>query len=160
MIDQAFKMLNSPYGWGDMYGEQDCSRFIQEVFSTVGLVMPRNSSQQAQVGILVADLSDQENLDVKTAALEQHAVPGITTLYMKGHIMLYLGMVEGQPFAIHASWGYRDGCPGAISSQKCRPEIFHVMNRVVVSDLSLGQGSWKRSLLERLLTVRRVDGIE
>jgi hypothetical protein len=156
IIDQAFKMLNSPYGWGDMYGEQDCSRFIEEVFSTVGIVMPRNSSQQAQVGTLVASFSDQENPDVKWTALKQKATPGITTLYMKDHIMLYLGLVEGRPYAIHASWGYREKCPGAKSCQ----ETVRVMNRVVVSDLSLGEGSKKKSLLERLLNVRRIDGLE
>lgn len=32
---QAFKLLNAPYGWGGMHGEQDCSRFIQEVFATI-----------------------------------------------------------------------------------------------------------------------------
>ncbi len=160
IIDQAFKMLNSPYGWGDMYGEQDCSRFIQEVFSTVGLVLPRNSSQQAQVGTLVADFSYQEKSDVKLAALQQKAIPGMTTLYMKGHIMLYLGSVEGRAYAIHASWGYRDKCPETESGQECRQDIIRVMNRVVVSDLSLGEGSAKKSLLERLLIVRRFDSSE
>lgn len=160
MIDQAFKMLNTPYGWGDMYGEQDCSRFIQEIFSTVGILMPRNSGQQAQVGVLVSNFSDQDSADAKGVALQQQTVAGLTTLYMKGHILLYLGSVEGRPFAIHASWGYREKgeCPAAKSGQACRPEVFHVMNRVVVSDLSLGEGSWKKSLLERLLSVRRVDG--
>lgn len=160
MIEQAFKMLNTPYGWGDMYGEQDCSRFIQEIFSTVGILMPRNSGQQAQVGVLVSNFSDQDSADAKVAVLQQQTVAGLTTLYMKGHILLYLGSVEGRPFAIHASWGYREKgeCPAAKSGQACRPEVFHVMNRVVVSDLSLGEGSWKKSLLERLLSVRRVDG--
>jgi hypothetical protein len=97
MVDQAFKMLNSPYGWGGMYAEQDCSSLIQEVFSTVGIVMPRNSDQQSMVGILAAGFSDKENPDVKLPALQRTAAPGITTLYMKGHIMLYLGLVQGRP---------------------------------------------------------------
>ncbi len=42
-------MLNQPYGWGDMYGEQDCSRFLQMVFATVGIMLPRDSKDQAQV---------------------------------------------------------------------------------------------------------------
>jgi len=157
IIEQAFKMLNSPYGWGGMYGEQDCSRFIQEIFSTVGIMMPRNSAAQAKVGILAAQFSDETDPRVKTAALKHKAVAGITTLYMKGHIMLYLGSVDGRDFAIHAPWGYREACPGGESGHKCHPEVFHVINRVVVSDLSLGEGSWKKSLLERLLTIRRID---
>jgi hypothetical protein len=157
IIDQAFKMLNSPYGWGDMYGEQDCSRFIQEVFSTVGIVMPRNSKQQSQIGILAIDFSGKESLGAKLAMLEQKAAAGVTTLYMKGHIMLYLGWVEGRPYAIHASWGYREKCSRVGVGQESCQEVVRVMNRVVVSDLSLGEGSRKRSLLERLLTVRRLD---
>ena len=152
MIDQAFKLLNSPYGWGGMYGEQDCSRFVQEVFSTVGIVMPRNSGQQAQVGVLAASFSAQEGTEAKSAALRNTAIPGITTFYMKGHIMLYLGSVEGRPYAIHAPWGYREESSSA-------KEAIRVLNRVVVSDLSLGEGSRKGSLLERLLSVRRVDGL-
>ena len=46
---QALVMLNQPYGWGDMYGEQDCSRFLQMVFATVGIMLPRDSKDQAQV---------------------------------------------------------------------------------------------------------------
>lgn len=157
MMEQAFKMLNSPYGWGGMYGEQDCSRFIQEVFSTVGIVMPRNSGQQAKVGVLAATFSDRDDPDVKAGALQQQAVGGITTLYMKGHIMLYLGAVDGRSFAIHAPWGYREACPQKANSRECRQDTVRVMNRVVVSDLSLGQGSRKGSLIERLLSVRRVE---
>ncbi len=157
IIEQAFKMLNSPYGWGGMYGEQDCSRFIQEIFSTVGILMPRNSGAQSKVGVLAAQFSDQTDSQVKVAALKHKAVPGVTTLYMKGHIMLYLGSVDERAFAIHAPWGYRKECLGGENGQKCRPEVFHVINRVVVSDLSLGEGSWKKSLLERLLTIRLID---
>jgi hypothetical protein len=154
IIEQAFKMLNSPYGWGGMYGEQDCSRFIQEIFSTAGIMMPRNSGAQAKVGALIAQFSDQTGPQLKVNALKHEAVAGITTLYMKGHIMLYLGSVDGRAFAIHAPWGYREACSGGESGHKCRPEVFHVINRVVVSDLSLGEGTWKKSLLERLLTIR------
>jgi hypothetical protein len=158
MINQAFKMLNSPYGWGGMYGEQDCSSFMQEIFSTAGIVLPRNTDQQAQVGMLSASFSGQENSDVRLAALKHKAAPGITTLYMKGHIMLYLGIVEGRPYAIHASWGYRQKCHEARNGQESCQEVLRVMNRVVVSDLSLGESSNKRSLLQRLLTIRRIDG--
>ena len=47
---QAFKMLDHPYGWGDMAGGRDCSRFIMDLFRTFGILMPRNSKEQAMVG--------------------------------------------------------------------------------------------------------------
>ena len=69
VIFQAFKLLHSPYGWGDMYGEQDCSRFIQLVFSTVGIQFPRNSLQQAKVGRLIADFARESGPDKRMQAL-------------------------------------------------------------------------------------------
>ena len=148
IIDQAFKLLNAPYGWGGMYGEQDCSRFLQEVFATVGINLPRDSKDQAKIGTLVkafdVNVKDEEKLDI----LKQ-AFVGATILPIKGHIMLYLGQVDGYPFAIHATWGYRER---ALHGDRVR-----VLNRVVVSDLSLGEGSKKGSLLRRLKSINIVQ---
>lgn len=135
LIKQALRMLNTPYGWGGMYGEQDCSAFMQEIFSTVGVHLPRDSKNQALVGREV------------TGPLST-AVAGITLLPMKGHIMLYLGMVDGRPYAIHEIWAYRQDKGGE--------DVARVLNRVVVSDLSLGQGSRRGSLLKRLSGIREV----
>lgn len=146
IMNQAFKLLNTPYGWGGMYGEQDCSRFLQEVFSTVGIILPRNSSEQAKVGIRLGDFTGDTTEKEKLNVLGQRAVEGITILPMKGHIMLYLGMVDSRPYAIHATWGYRENVKGA--------DIVRVLNRVVVSDLSLGEGSKKGSLLKRVNAVQ------
>ncbi len=54
-------MLNQPYGWGDMYGEQDCSRFLQMVFATVGISLPRDSKDQAQVSNSVVDFDEKSD---------------------------------------------------------------------------------------------------
>lgn len=43
MAYQAFKMLHQPYGWGEMFGARDCSRFMMNLFSTFGVLMLRNS---------------------------------------------------------------------------------------------------------------------
>jgi len=130
---QAFAMLNQPYGWGGMYGEQDCSAFLDEVFATVGIILPRDSKDQAQVGRKLAALKD---------------APPLALLPLKGHIMLYLGSIEGRPYAIHAVWAYRE--------RGADKDIPRVINRVVVSDLSLGEGSHKGSLLERLTGIVEV----
>ena len=122
---------------------------MQEIFSTVGVHLPRDSKNQALVGqeIVVFDdkTPEKEKLDPLAKALA-----GITLLPMKGHIMLYLGMVDGKPYAIHGVWAYRqDG------GDKDK-DIVRVINKVTVSDLSLGQGSQKGSLLRRLSAVREV----
>jgi len=140
VLEQAFKLLNAPYGWGGLYGEQDCSRFLQEVYASVGVSLPRNSKEQAQAGEKTAAFEEDEMISNKLAALKK-ATAGHTVLAMKGHIMLYLGTVNGRPYAIHALWGYREPTPEG--------ERVRVINRVAVSDLYLGEGSQKGSLLER-----------
>ena len=138
---QALMMLNQPYGWGDMYGEQDCSRFLQMVFATVGISLPRDSKDQAKVSNTVVEFNEKSIDDTKIAAIVR-APAANTLLAMKGHIMLYLGTVDGKPYAIHGTTGYKK-----IVDQK---EMNFALDRVVISDLSLGQGTRKGSLLRRL----------
>jgi len=142
IMEQAFELLNSPYGWGGAHGEQDCSRFLQEVFATVGITLPRNSSEQAKVGKLLAEFKQEATATQKFETLSKQAVGGITLFRLPGHIMLYLGMAGERPYAIHATWGYRELSGGT--------DRVRVINRVIVSDLSLGEGSKKGSLLERI----------
>ncbi|MBI5590881.1 MAG: SH3 domain-containing protein [Deltaproteobacteria bacterium] len=148
MLQQAFEMLNAPYGWGGMYGEQDCSRFIQQVFATVGVNFPRNSADQAMVGKQVAEFDPNASEEIKIRSLDR-AVGGITTLNMKGHIMLYLGKAGLMPYAIHETWAYRvpDG----------DQDLTYKINRVAVTDLDLGIGSRNGSLLKRLKSARSVQ---
>ena len=63
--------------------------------------------------------------------------------------MLYLGEVNGQPFAIHDIWAYHEKGPDG-------KERSRLLNRVTVSDLDLGKGSDKKSLLERIVSVREI----
>ena len=149
IIEQAFKLLNAPYGWGDMRGEQDCSRFIQEVFATTGVILPRNSSDQSRAGSLIAEFDKALDEKARIDLIKTKAAGGLTLLYMKGHIMLFLGMADERPYAIHATWGYRSRSGGK--------EALRVINRVAVTDLSLGKGSSKGSLLERLLRMTRLS---
>ncbi len=146
ILSQAFKMLNQPYGWGGMYGGQDCSRFLQEVFATVGIELPRDSRTQIQVGTRLIEWEAGAPGADKALVLTDFAVGGITILGMKGHILLYLGTIDGRLYAIHSVWAYRE--PG-LGGDKT-----YVLNRVVVSDLELGEGSKRGSLLERLNAAR------
>lgn len=148
VIRQAFELLNAPYGWGGMYGEQDCSRFVQEVFATVGISLPRNSSKQARAGEMIGEYPDSAENGEKLKALSEEAIGGCTLLYLRGHIMLFLGMADGVPYAIHSTWGYREP-----ASWK---ERVRVINRVAVTNMSLGEGSKKGSYLGRLRAIRLI----
>jgi len=145
VINQAFKLLNAPYGWGGQFGEQDCSRFIQQIFATVGVVLPRNSGQQAQIGRLLYLNQTIGLASAKRAVLKDQAVPACTILRMNGHIMLYLGNYGGEPYIIHDLWGYY--------SSKA---VFSVVNRVAVTKLDLGRGE-SGSLLDKINTIRVLD---
>ena len=142
IINQAFALLHEPYGWGGMNGEQDCSRFIKEIFATVGITMPRNSKGQAKIGRMILEIDKNTSISRKVEVLQYSAVGGITLLFMPGHVMLFLGMVDEQPYVIHSTWGYRQ--------KTFWGEGVRLLNRVVVSDLSLGRGSQKGSLIDRL----------
>jgi len=86
---QAFKMLNTPYGWGDMAQEQDCSKFLQQIFLTVGITLPRNSYGQAKSGINI--YREDVNSVVLGEIVKNRLKPGITVIQIPGHIMLYVG---------------------------------------------------------------------
>ncbi|HRS10819.1 MAG TPA: SH3 domain-containing protein [Sedimentisphaerales bacterium] len=146
IIEQAFEMLNTPYGWGGANGQQDCSQFVQEVFATVGVQLPRNSSDQACVGRLLGGFRPDDSDDKKQQAVVTQAIPGASLLHMKGHVMLYIGEVAGRPYVIHDVWAYRQASGDA--------DAIRVINRVAVTDLHLGEGSRIGSLLHRLDLIR------
>ncbi len=150
IIQQAFKLLNAPYGWGGKNGEQDCSSFIQEIFSTAGIVLPRNSSEQGKIGQLLGGFSEKAGNELKSRILNKQAIPGVTVLQLEGHILLYLGMFENRPYAIHETHGYRQ-------KQRWGRDTVREVNRVVVSDLSLGEGSQKGSLFDRIISIRSIN---
>ena len=141
---QAFKMLDHPYGWGDRFGGRDCSRFIMDLFRTFGILMPRNSKEQATVGMDMGPV-EGKSIKEKRKILDQ-AIPLATILRLPGHIMLYLGKDKGKHYAIHSIWGIqKSGGPG--------PKLEKI-GRVVVSDLSLGGSGLNGSLLTRLTDIR------
>ena len=104
ILTQAFKFLHAPYGWGGMYGEQDCSKFLQEVYATVGVKLPRNSASQSNAGDAKIELSGIE-AEQKHTILQNAAQGGMSILHLKGHIVLYLGEYKGEPYIIHTVWG-------------------------------------------------------
>jgi len=143
---QAFKMLNHPYGWGDRLGGRDCSRFIMDLFKTFGILMPRNSKEQATIGAVLG-LVEGKTEKEKQKLLDQ-STPLATILRLPGHIMLYLGKDKGKHYVIHSIWGIQ-------KSGKTGPTVEKI-GKVVVSDLSLGRKGPNRSLLDRLTDIRMI----
>jgi hypothetical protein len=141
---QAFKMIRHPYGWGDRLGGRDCSRFIMDLFRTFGILMPRNSKEQAMVGMALGSV-EEKPVQEKREILDQ-SVPLATTVRLPGHIMLYLGKDQGKHYVIHSIWGIQKLGKAGPALQK--------IAKVVVSDLSLGEKGPNRSLLDRITDIR------
>lgn len=143
---QAFKVLNAPYGWGDLNAEYDCSGYLRALFRCFGLYLPRNGAAQAAVATTLQ--SFKATSEGRETAIVSKGVPAATLLRMPGHIMLYLGAIDGKAYAIHCIYGYR--LPG-----KDKDTVLKV-NKCIVSDLHLGKGSARKSLLERLAGVYQI----
>lgn len=133
VITQAFRALGELYAWGGsragMFG-RDCSRLVRDVYAVTRLQLPRNGNQQARACRTVVAFTDEMDADERRALLVEQVAPG-AVLVLPGHVMLYLGAVDGEPFAIHSTLS--SGFDG-----------------VIISDLSLGAESPKGSLLSRL----------
>ena len=99
---QAFKYSGTPYGWGGMHGNVDCSSFVLSVFKTFGFVFPRNTSQQNKV---VGSAVNVENktTDDKISMLNNTTAPVV--IYKSGHAMIYLGKISDTHYIIHAPGG-------------------------------------------------------
>ena len=123
-------MMQTKYGWGGAFGDRDCSSTLRDIFAPFGIWLPRNSFKQGQIGRVVslAALSD----DAKLAKIRTDARPFETFLYLKGHILLYLGVFDGEPVVLHTVWGVKtvDG-NGAFGR--------HVVGKTVISSLRFGR---------------------
>jgi hypothetical protein len=115
-----------------------------DLFRTFGILMPRNSKEQAMVGMSPGSV---EGIPIheKQKFLDR-SIPLATTLRLPGHIMLYLGKDRGRHYAIHSIWGIQ-------KSGKAGPALQKI-GRAVVSDLSLGEKGPNKSLLDRITDIR------
>lgn len=146
---QAFKTLNMGYGWGDTEGEFDCSSLLKHIFASFGITLPRNGLQEQKAGKLLHGFGPVDSEAKRDSIIVQKGIPAITMLRLNGHIMLYLGSYNGHAYALHDTWGFRK--PGSGN----KDEVY-VINKVVVSNLYLGQHSSKGSLLKRLTGISAV----
>ncbi|MBU2923142.1 SH3 domain-containing protein [Colwellia sp. 4_MG-2023] len=100
IIKQGFKFLGERYGWGHDYNGRDCTGFVGEIYKTFGLLMPRNSGQQGKA-------SYGKNIDFTTESSKQEKLAAISQLeigdliYIPGHVVMYLGDDNGEPYIIH-----------------------------------------------------------
>ncbi len=159
LYEKAFSYLDTPYGWGGKDGGRDCSRFLMDTFGAFGLRLPRPSGSQANAGSMTIDVSKVEAEDERLSLIDAADARGFVLLHFPGHIMLYLGRnAEGRPMAIHAFAEYLEACSPEQAQAAGRSETLRAVDRVQISDLSLGAGTSRRSFLERITKITVLGG--
>lgn len=104
VIRQAFKLLGDRYDWGNRFKGRDCSSFIRAVYKTFGFNLPRNAGEQEKGPGRVFRFKAGDNIAKRSAVLDR-VKPG-AVIFMPGHVMMYLGRVDGGHYIIHDFTGY------------------------------------------------------
>lgn len=100
VIRQAFKFLGERYGWGHSYDTRDCSGFVSEIYRSMGVTLPRNTSDQARSPVLQRVSFDKdEGPERRRAAVDVLQVGDL--VYIPGHVLMMIGRVDGAPYMIH-----------------------------------------------------------
>ena len=126
-----------------MFQNRDCSSMIRDFYLPFGIWLPRGSLNQINSGrnISLAGLTGSE----KERLIKEKGVPFLTLVYLKGHIMLYVGKMNGKALMFQDIWGVtvRNGKGG---------EFKQVIGKSIVSSLTPGSELHLAagSLLERV----------
>ncbi len=123
------EMMQSNYGWGGLNESRDCSSTLRDLFTPLGVWLPRNSSQQGQIGKVIS-LEAMNNAE-KLEHIKAKAIPFETLLYLQGHVVLYLGEYNGEVMILHNMWG--------IKTFKEDGEGRVIVGKTVISTLEIGK---------------------
>jgi len=105
IIKQSFKLQGERYGWGGTHNGRDCSSFLMDIFRTMGIKLPRNSSEQGKLASgIYYEMSEDMTLDERETILDKLDIGA--GLFMSGHAMLYLGKYHNTYYAIHDFSGF------------------------------------------------------
>lgn len=125
------ELLEEPYGWGGLLNNRDCSSFTQDFFAPFGKFLHRNSKAQTTNGKFL-DMSNL-SLDEKKEFMKKHGVPFSTLVYLKGHIMLYVGIKNNEPLVVHNVWSVR------LKDDTGR-KYRHIIGKATITTLEPGKG--------------------
>lgn len=129
LIRLGEQMLKNTYGWGGMFGERDCSSMIRDMYAPFGIWLPRNSASQARKGEVVSfeGLSNEEKLQ----QIKTKGIPFETIVYLKGHVLLYIGTYQDNVMMMHNVWAIR-------TVDKAGNKGRRIVGKAVISTLELG----------------------
>ncbi len=103
----AKQLYGQNYGWGGAGENRDCSMMIRDLYTPFGIFLERNSNMQAneksEEVISFAGKTSQEKIQL----IKEKAIPFATFLYMKGHIMVYIGTFNDEITIFHSFWSIK-----------------------------------------------------
>lgn len=100
VIRQAFKFLGERYGWGHSCNARDCSGLVTDVFRSFGILMPRNTAQQIRSPLgETTHFSAKDGREFRARAVAALEVGDL--VYSPGHVMIFIGNDQGQPYVLH-----------------------------------------------------------
>ena len=142
----ANSLIDEKYGWGGDFFNRDCSTLTRDFFIPFGIWLPRNSYTQSRylkyINLSKLKPKEKENFILK------NAIPFETLIYLKGHIMLYIGEFENQAFVMHNTWG------GGVKLKNNKKIIY---GKSIISNLYLG--SHIESVDKNNLLIHKILGI-
>lgn len=148
LLRQSFKFLGERYGWGHSYDSRDCSGFVSEVYRSMGIVLPRNTSAQAvspaleRVGFEAGDSHEKRLAVLRTLQVGD-------LVYIPGHVMMVIGHDNGTTYTIHDTTGitYR-GADGQVVRTR--------LNSVAVTPLEPLLFNSEQSTVDRITAIQRI----
>ncbi|WP_342315761.1 SH3 domain-containing protein [Lysobacter sp. FW306-1B-D06B] len=148
LIEQGFKFLGERYGWGHSYNARDCSGFVSEIYRSMGVQLPRNTSDQAVSPALnrIA-FNEKDGRDKRMAVVRELQVGDL--VYIPGHVMMVIGEVDGEPYVIHDTTGLSfAGADGRTMRAKT--------NGVTVSPLTPLLFNGTQTFVDRITNIQRI----
>ncbi|MBN1291614.1 MAG: SH3 domain-containing protein [Candidatus Latescibacteria bacterium] len=108
IINTFFRLLNRPYSWMGAEHERSCSGTVRSVLKTFGILAARGTSFELHYPDHIIMFPKETAKDIKYQYLNT-CEPAITLCGFSGHIMLYLGKVDGVHYIIHQNgYSYHD----------------------------------------------------
>lgn len=148
LIRQAFKFLGERYGWGHSYNGRDCSGFVSEVYRSMGVQLPRNTSAQSVSPALNRiHFEPTDGRDKRMAAVAGLQVGDL--VYIPGHVMMVVGRIGDVPYVIHdTNGGSYLGADGKLQSMH--------LNAVSLTPLSPLMFNARQSYIDRITNIVRI----
>ena len=148
LITQAFKFLGERYGWGHGYQGRDCSGFIRDIYQTFGLNLPRNTAEQAKMPAPHSLDISAWSVEDKLSQLKRSQTGDL--LFIPGHVMMVLGVIDGEVWVIHDANG--------LSLRTSDGQFVHSkLNGVSVTPLSVLMVSETESYIDVMTTIQRLS---